>query len=101
VTPPPLPGPPARLLPAATAVLLVRLDRGSPRRSGSLAVPIAVFLWTWLGSTLAHAAFLHLPSSAGYGFLGLGTLGIPLLTGMIRGGTGRHLPPRPACHGTM
>ncbi|WP_233608672.1 carotenoid biosynthesis protein [Nocardia stercoris] len=43
------------------------------------ALPVAVFLWTWLGSTLAHAVFLGLPASAGYGFAGLGALGIPLL----------------------
>lgn len=45
----------------------------------SVAVPVAVFLWTWLGSTLAHAVFLGLPVSAGYGGIGLAVLGIPLL----------------------
>ncbi|MFI9403912.1 carotenoid biosynthesis protein [Nocardia sp. NPDC052316] len=43
------------------------------------AVPVAVFLWTWLGSVLAHAVFLGLPFSAGYGGLGLAVLGLPLL----------------------
>ncbi|QBS44072.1 carotenoid biosynthesis protein [Nocardia sp. CS682] len=43
------------------------------------AVPVAVFLWTWLGSVLAHAVFLGLPFSAGYGGIGLAALGLPLL----------------------
>ncbi|WP_433622517.1 carotenoid biosynthesis protein [Nocardia sp. CA-120079] len=42
-------------------------------------VPVAVFMWTWLGSTLAHAVFLDLPYSAWYGCIGLGVLGVPLL----------------------
>ncbi|WP_024803754.1 carotenoid biosynthesis protein [Nocardia sp. BMG51109] len=57
--------------------------RASDQRPGD-GVPIAVFLWTWLGSALAHAAFLGLPASACYGFLGLGVLGIPLLESMFR-----------------
>ncbi len=44
-----------------------------------LAVPVAVFLWTWLGSVLAHAVFLGLPFSAGYGGIALAALGLPLL----------------------
>ncbi|MFI6048337.1 carotenoid biosynthesis protein [Nocardia sp. NPDC051321] len=47
--------------------------------SGSVAVPVAVFLWTWLGSALAHAVFLGLPVSACYGGIGLAVLGLPLL----------------------
>ncbi|WP_433665251.1 carotenoid biosynthesis protein [Nocardia sp. CA-128927] len=54
------------------------LDTVSPL-SGSTAVPVAVFLWTWLGSALAHAVFLGLPVSAGYGGVGLAILGLPLL----------------------
>ncbi|WP_332839000.1 carotenoid biosynthesis protein [Nocardia bovistercoris] len=46
------------------------------------AVPVLVFLWTWLGSALAHAVFLDLPASAIYGALGMGLLGIPLLAAM-------------------
>ncbi|RBO90188.1 carotenoid biosynthesis protein [Nocardia puris] len=55
-----------------------------PRESSATAVPVLVFLWTWLGSTLAHALFLDLPASAAYGFLGMGLLGVPLLSRMIR-----------------
>ncbi|MGS2810051.1 carotenoid biosynthesis protein [Nocardia sp. MW-W600-9] len=62
------------------AVLLTLLDRRLlPAHDSSVAVPVAVFVWTWLGSTLAHAVFLGLPASAIWGFLGLAPLGIPLL----------------------
>ncbi|MFI6778339.1 carotenoid biosynthesis protein [Nocardia sp. NPDC050412] len=47
--------------------------------SADAVVPAAVFMWTWLGSTLAHAVFLDLPYSAWYGCVGLGVLGTPLL----------------------
>ncbi|MFE9326747.1 carotenoid biosynthesis protein [Nocardia sp. NPDC052278] len=47
--------------------------------SAAAVVPAAVFMWTWLGSTLAHAVFLDLPYSAWYGCIGLGVLGVPLL----------------------
>ncbi|MFD4354153.1 carotenoid biosynthesis protein [Nocardia sp. NPDC058518] len=61
------------------AVLLTLLDRLlAPPGDPSVAVPVAVFGWTWLGSTLAHAVFLGLPASAIWGFAGLGLLGIPL-----------------------
>ncbi|MGK8559250.1 carotenoid biosynthesis protein [Nocardia gipuzkoensis] len=59
----------------------VRRMRG---RVSELAVPVALFLWTWLGSALAHAAFLGLPSSAGYGLVGMGVLGVPLLAVLAR-----------------
>jgi len=62
------------------AVLLTVLDRRvPPAHDPSVAVPVAVFGWTWLGSALAHAMFLGLPASAIWGFLGLASLGIPLL----------------------
>ncbi|MFD3747566.1 carotenoid biosynthesis protein [Nocardia sp. NPDC058633] len=61
------------------AVLLTLLDRLlAPPHDPSVAIPVAVFGWTWLGSTLAHAVFLGLPASAIWGFAGLGLLGIPL-----------------------
>ncbi|MFD4462194.1 carotenoid biosynthesis protein [Nocardia sp. NPDC058480] len=70
------------------AVLLTLLDRLlAPPRDPSMAVPVAVFGWTWLGSTLAHAVFLGLPASAIWGFAGLGLLGIPLF---LRARAGRH-----------
>ncbi|WP_278265620.1 carotenoid biosynthesis protein [Nocardia sp. AG03] len=59
------------------AVLLSVLDRR--RGPVSVAVPVAVFCWTWLGSALAHAVFLGLPASAVWGLVGLAPLGVPLL----------------------
>lgn len=67
------------LVAVVMAVLLTLLDRLlAPPRDPSVAVPVAVFGWTWLGSALAHAVFLGLPASAIWGFCGLGLLGIPL-----------------------
>nr|WP_231856105.1 carotenoid biosynthesis protein [Nocardia cyriacigeorgica] len=66
------------------AVLLTGWERTAPRRRGGDAVPVAMFAWTWLGSTLAHAVFLDLPASAWYGAVGMGLLGVPLLVRLIR-----------------
>ncbi len=67
------------LVASLMAVLLTALDRLLPRaHDPSVAVPVAVFAWTWLGSALAHAVFLGLPASAAWGFAGMGLLGIPL-----------------------
>ncbi|SUD48099.1 Ribonucleases G and E [Nocardia otitidiscaviarum] len=84
--PPIAPAPARRADTAAVAV-----------RSGDVAVPVAVLLWTWLGSALAHAVFLGLPVSAGYGVVGLGVLGIPL----VRALSARRITLRPVRHGTM
>ncbi|MFG1797974.1 carotenoid biosynthesis protein [Nocardia sp. NPDC049149] len=69
---------------APDATTSVGLDRIGPFPA-RIAVPVAVFLWTWLGSTLAHAVFLGLPFSACYGGVGLSILGIPLLRGLVAG----------------
>lgn len=53
-----------------------------------LGIPVLMFLWTWLGSALAHAVFLGLPYSAAYGGVALGLLGVPLLVRTLRAGTG-------------
>ncbi|MGV9752911.1 carotenoid biosynthesis protein [Nocardia farcinica] len=72
------------------AALLAVWEHAAPAPSqprdepATVVVPVAVFCWTWLGSTLAHAAFLGLPASAGYGFLGMGVLGVPLLVLLVR-----------------
>ncbi|WP_330185907.1 carotenoid biosynthesis protein [Nocardia sp. NBC_01503] len=72
-------------------------DRTAVDTRRARVVPVAVFLWTWLGSTLAHAVFLGLPVSAIYGFIGLGVLGIPLVRGLMA----RRITLRPLGHGTM
>ncbi|WP_415976771.1 carotenoid biosynthesis protein [Rhodococcus sp. 077-4] len=71
------------------AAVMDSLDRalGRPQPSDD-AVPIGLFLWTWLGSALAHAVFLDGPElrfSAVYGFVVMGTVGIPLLMIARRG----------------
>lgn len=70
------------------AAALTAWERTAPptRRLG---VPVLMFLWTWLGSALAHAVFLGLPYSAVYGGVALGLLGVPLLVRAVRAGTGR------------
>lgn len=76
---------------AVMAALLAVLEpRCAPRGAGP-AVPIAVLLWTWFGSALAHAVFLDLPASAGYGAIGLGLVAVPTARWAVRrvGRTGR------------
>ena len=62
-----------------------------PARAHSDVVPIGLYLWTWLGSGLAHVAFLGLPVSAAYGFLAMGVLGVPLLWNLRRAGPATRL----------
>jgi putative membrane protein len=50
-----------------------------PWRSSPADVPVALLLWTWLGSTLANAAFFGRPGTAAVGFVGMGVVGVPLL----------------------
>ncbi|MEU4432573.1 carotenoid biosynthesis protein [Nocardia rhamnosiphila] len=70
---------------AAALTAWERTARGPERP----AIPVLMFLWTWLGSALAHAVFLGLPYSAGYGSIVLGVLGVPLLVRLVRDATGR------------
>lgn len=81
----------------AMAGLLAAWERTTRRRSDDIVVPVAVFLWTWLGSGLAHAVFLGLPVSAGYGLVGMGVVGIPL----VRALSARRITLWPPGHGTM
>lgn len=39
---------------------------------------IALWIWTWLSSTLANLVFFHRPAVAAWGFLAMGVVGIPL-----------------------
>ncbi|MEU1982618.1 carotenoid biosynthesis protein [Nocardia sp. NPDC019395] len=75
------------LVAVTIAVALTGWDRTAPR-SDRVWVPVLMFLWTWLGSALAHAVFLGLPYSAAYGGVVLGILGVPLLVRLIRTGFG-------------
>ncbi|WP_226437214.1 MULTISPECIES: carotenoid biosynthesis protein [Rhodococcus] len=72
------------LVAALMAVALHFVDRRCAR-PGDVpgdGVPVALFLWTWLGSALAHLVFLDAPElrfSALYGLVAMGTLGLPLV----------------------
>lgn len=74
------------LVAGLVAAGLTALDRHAPAPvgDGSDAVPLALLLWTWLGSALAHLVFLGLPVSGLYGLLGMGVLGVPLLARLRR-----------------
>lgn len=70
-----------------------------PKQPGhSDTVPILLFLWTWLGSALAHAALLTGPElrfSALYGLFVMGIVGVPLVwtgVGRFRGSPTVRLP---------
>ena len=74
------------------AVALDLLDRTGPVQPGTDTVPLVLFVWTWLGSALAHSVFLGAPElkySALYGSAVMSVLGIPLLLSLRRrAGTG-------------
>lgn len=64
-----------------------------PERDG---LPLVLFCWAWLGSAIAHALLLGLPASAGYGLVGMGLVGLPLLARLLAGGphvAGSRSPP--------
>ncbi|WP_032399973.1 carotenoid biosynthesis protein [Rhodococcoides fascians] len=79
------------------AAVMEAVNRVVAPRASDDVVPIGLFLWTWLGSALAHAVFLDGPElrfSAVYGFVVMGSVGIPLLWIARRRGSlrSRHAP---------
>ncbi|WP_308251603.1 carotenoid biosynthesis protein [Rhodococcoides kroppenstedtii] len=68
------------------AVAMELLGRArSERPYVSRSVPLALFLWTWLGSAVAHAVFLpDLGWSALYGLVAMGVVGVPFLRAVRR-----------------
>lgn len=60
------------------------------------ALPLTLYLWTWLGSGLAHAVFLGLTASAVYGFVAMGVLGTGVLASLGSSGSGPHTARRAA-----
>jgi putative membrane protein len=70
----------AIVLMAAVAVL----DRPEKSHDAPL---LALYLWTYASSVLAHAVFLGLPASAGWGALGMGVIAIPLAWRLLRSRT--------------
>jgi putative membrane protein len=59
----------------AVAVAMMAL---MPRAPGDDAPMLALYLWTYASSVLAHAVFLGLPASAAWGALGMGLVALPL-----------------------
>ena len=57
------------------------LDR-HPHSGRGIALPF--YIWTWASSTLALAAFLHLPAAAAWGAVGMGTVAVPLALSLWR-----------------
>jgi putative membrane protein len=45
---------------------------------------LALYLWTYASSVLAHAVFLGLPASAAWGGLGMGAVAVPLAVRLSR-----------------
>ncbi|MCJ0903771.1 carotenoid biosynthesis protein [Rhodococcus sp. ARC_M6] len=80
------------------ATIMELISTRYEKDSRSEAVPIGLFLWTWLGSALAHSVFLSAPElrySAMYGFAVMGILGSWLLLTFIRDRTSlADTPPR-------
>jgi len=62
----------ALLWPAARAHAAAA-RRPASGRSGDL-VPVVLYLWTWIGSTVAHLVFLDLEASGAAGFVGMGVV---------------------------
>jgi len=55
-----------------------------PSETGADAPMYALYLWTYASSILAHAVFLDLPASAGWGALAMAVLAIPLAVALLR-----------------
>jgi len=47
--------------------------------------PYALFVWTWLSSTLALGAFLHLGAAAAWGFAGMALVAVPFVRTVVVG----------------
>ncbi|GAB3941462.1 hypothetical protein GCM10027614_26840 [Micromonospora vulcania] len=45
---------------------------------------VALYLWTYFSSILAHAVFLDLPASALWGAVGMSVTAVPLTTTLLR-----------------
>ena len=67
----------------AMMALLAAIAPGIVER-GRDAPMLALYLWTYYSSVLAHAVFLRLPASACWGGLGMGLVAVPLTVRMIR-----------------
>jgi len=71
---------------AAVMMTLLRLIAGVGARRADEPVDApmyALYLWTYASSVLAHAVFLGLPASAGWGGLGMGLVAVPFAVTLI------------------
>ena len=62
--------------------ICIELLHGRRNTEVSHTVPVVLYIWTWLGSALAHAVFLDAPElrwSALYGLAAMSILGVPLV----------------------
>lgn len=60
------------VLSLAVQALLVRLPDADDR------LPIWLYLWLYVGWVMSMTVFLHLPTAAGWGALGMGAVAVPL-----------------------
>jgi putative membrane protein len=77
------------LVAAAIAAIMCLVSYRYVGRAGRAAGPTpgeAQFLWAWIGSVVAHAAFLGLPGSAAWGGAAMAAIGLPLIAILIRAG---------------
>lgn len=80
-------------------LMLAALDRLVPRPAGERptgggvpvdAVPLAVYLWTYFSSVLAHAVFFGRPPVALVGGIVMGLVALPLVVRLLRGQPAGH-----------
>lgn len=75
-------------------VMVATLDRVLPAHpAGDDRLPLTLWLWTFLSSTMAAAVFFGRPSVALVGGVLMGLVGVPLIVVLRRHGSGA--PPRP------
>jgi len=63
---------------------VARLLSPGPAALGYDGPMLALYLWTYASSILAHAVFLDLPGSAWWGALGMGVVAVPLAVRLLR-----------------
>ena len=59
---------------AAATIMMTVLFRAVPARSADDRVPLALYVWTYVSSVLAHALYFDLPGSAAVGGLAMGAV---------------------------
>lgn len=88
----------ALVMSAFVEFVSVRLNANEPRDPASRkpavsdTAPLVLFMWTWIGSALAHSVLLTGPElrySAMYGFAAMGIVGVPLVWALVESGRGR------------